>query len=952
MLDCLESGRQSGPAPIPPQALLLFSTMHLEPGARLGPYEIVGPLGAGGMGEVYRARDPRIGREVAIKVLPASFADSGDRLQRFEREARAAGTLNHPNLVTIHELGSHQGFPYIVMELLEGATLRARLSDAASTGLRSKEKTSVGSGAAAPAVSSTSPGTAAPAGRALPARKVVEYGIGIASGLAAAHDKEIVHRDLKPENIFITRDGRVKILDFGLAKLSGPMGQDSSQKPTALLETTPGTVMGTAGYMAPEQVRGLDADQRSDIFSFGAILYEMLTGRGAFRCDSAVETMNAILTAEPPEIPAREASAISPALERIVRRCLEKEREQRFQSARDLAFALEAVEGSSGSAPTLDAAPPVLNSGIALAAWILSAAGLILAAFFLGRSLSSADKPSTSAPVHFTRLTFSRGMESQPSLSPDGRSIAFVSSADGAQDDIYLQRVGGENAINLTQDSKENDWSPAFSPDGQSIAFRSDGERKGIFVMGATGESARRVADFGFNPAWSPDGKELLVATEGVTDPSQRATRSQLWRIDVTSGEKKQITMNQDDAVQPSWSSGGKRIAFWGLPAGTGKRVLYTAPAEGGEARALNDDNFFNWCPVWSPDGRYLYFASDRGGSMNVWRRRIDERTGEPLGEPERVTSSGQWNGQLSISKAGQIVYTALSTSYSVERYQLDAAMQRIAAPPATILGSSREIWMAKLSPDARWLLMKVRDSQEDLVIAQPDGTGIRRLTNDRFKDRDPAWGPDSDQIYFFSDRTGRYEQWRIRRDGSGLQQLTVSVGDVLANPFPSPDGRTLAAFGNGKIKEATSLIDLTGPLPQQSIAFLPLLDETHGFGVAGWSPDGKWLVGLPIAQGTIERGVVIYSLETKKYEKLTNSGFPIDWLPDGRRILYLDKNSLLTVDVQTKKTQLVLDNLGAGIVPQALSLAQDGRTLLLVRSDNQSDIWMLGPVEPGTETR
>ena len=256
--------------------------MALSTGNRLGPYEIVAPIGAGGMGEVYRARDPRIGRDVAIKVLPASFAKDEDRMQRFEREARAAGTLNHPNLVTIHEFGSHEGSPYIVMELLEGETLRARLTD---------------------------PATAM--GRTLPARKVVEYGVAIAGGLAAAHDKEIVHRDLKPDNIFITRDGRVKILDFGLAKLSGPMDLDGSQKLTAELQTTPGTVMGTAGYMSPEQVRGLPSDHRSDIFSFGAILYEMLTGRGAFRRDSAVETMNAILTVDPPEI-ARESGSISP----------------------------------------------------------------------------------------------------------------------------------------------------------------------------------------------------------------------------------------------------------------------------------------------------------------------------------------------------------------------------------------------------------------------------------------------------------------------------------------------------------------------------------------------------------------------------------------------------------------------------------------------------------------
>ncbi|HEV8336556.1 MAG TPA: protein kinase [Candidatus Polarisedimenticolia bacterium] len=921
--------------------------MHLEPGTRLGPYEIVGPLGAGGMGEVYCALDPRIGREVAIKVLPPSFSENADRLQRFEREARAAGTLSHPNLVTIHELGNHQGSLYMVMELLDGETLRARLSDPA-TQSRSKSKPSSGAGAATPLPPAAPPGpgplpgTAAPAGRALAARKVVEYGIGIASGLAAAHDKQIVHRDLKPENIFITRDGRVKILDFGLAKLSGQAGQDASQKPTAMLETTPGTVMGTAGYMSPEQVRGLDADHRSDIFSFGAILYEMLTGRGAFRRDSAVETMNAILVAEPAEIP-REAAGFSPALERIVRRCLEKEPEQRFQSARDLAFALEAVEGASGSAATLSPASPApARRGIGWVVLALGAGVLTVAAFFLGRWLPSAAPPSAPAAVQFTRLTFSRGIEAQPSVSPDGRSFAYVSSADGIQDDIYLQRVGGENATRLTPDSKEDDWSPAFSPDGQWIAFRSEGEGKGIFVMGATGESAHRVADFGFNPAWSPDGKELLVATEGLTDPTSRSTRSQLWRIDVMSGEKKQIPMKQDDAVQPSWSPHGKRIAFWGLPAGTGKRVLYTVAADGGEATALNDDNFFNWCPVWSPDGKYLYFASDRGGSMNLWRRPIDEQTGAPLGEPEPVTSAGQWNGQISISKSGQVVYAALSTSFAVERYPVDAATGKVAAPPATILGSSRDIWLARPSPDGRWLLLKVRDAQEDLVVAQADGTGLRRLTNDRFKDRDPAWGPDSDQIYFFSDRTGRYEQWRIRRDGSGLQQVTASVGDTLANPYPSPDGRSLAILANGKIEEATGLIDLTAPLPQHAVRFLPRLDETHGFAVAAWSLDGKRLTGIPITSTTSEGGVAIYTLETKQYDRLTNSGYPFDWFPDGRRILYRDKNQLMTVDVETKKMQVVLDKLGAGV--SNLSLARDGRSLLVVRADNQSDVWMLGP--------
>ena len=289
--------------------------MSLISGTKLGPYEIVAPVGAGGMGEVYRARDSRLERDVAVKVLPASFSSDADRLRRFEQEARAVAALNHPNILAIYDIGTHDGAPYLVSELLEGETLRDRLG-----------------------------------GGALPPRKVVDYAVQIANGLAAAHEKGIVHRDLKPENLFITKDGRVKILDFGLAKLArpeeGPGGESTA--PTTPTMTDPGVVLGTVGYMSPEQVRGKPADQRSDIFALGAILYEMLSGQRAFHRESSVETMSAILKEEPPELSAINRN-ISPALERVVSHCLEKSPEQRFQSARDLAFNLGAVSGISGT---------------------------------------------------------------------------------------------------------------------------------------------------------------------------------------------------------------------------------------------------------------------------------------------------------------------------------------------------------------------------------------------------------------------------------------------------------------------------------------------------------------------------------------------------------------------------------------------------------------------------
>src|SRR6266545_4079936 len=294
--------------------------MTLSGGTRLGPYEIVSSLGAGGMGEVYRARDPRLGRAVAIKVLPASFSRDPDRLKRFEQEARAAGVLNHPNVTIVYDIGHHDGAPYVVQELLEGETLRSELAG----------------------------------GRFSP-RKAIDYAIQVAQGLAAAHEKGIIHRDLKPENLFITREGRVKILDFGLAKLTQVEGSASASKlPTA---TEPGLVMGTLGYMSPEQIKTEPVGPRSDIFALGVILYEMLSGQRPFRGDSAGETMAAILKEDPPDLSVTNRN-ISPGLERLVRHCLEKNPERRLQSTRDLAFDLESLTGFSGTADARDASVP------------------------------------------------------------------------------------------------------------------------------------------------------------------------------------------------------------------------------------------------------------------------------------------------------------------------------------------------------------------------------------------------------------------------------------------------------------------------------------------------------------------------------------------------------------------------------------------------------------------
>ena len=344
--------------------------MSLSAGTKLGPYEVLAPIGAGGMGEVYRARDERLKREVAVKVLPASFSTDPDRLRRFEQEAQTAGGLNHPNITAVHDLGTHDGAPYIVTELLEGETLRARLS-----------------------------------GGALSVRKATDYAVQVAHGLAAAHEKGIVHRDLKPENLFVTNDGRVKILDFGLAKLTQADGAVGPQTNLPTLDgggTEPGVVLGTLGYMSPEQVKGKAADGRSDIFAFGAILYEMLSGSRAFHRDTSAETMSAILREDPPDLSATNKN-VQPGLERVVRHCLEKNPEERFHSAHDLAFDLEALSGLSGAAASASGAAAHARPRPAwrtlVGAVLATALACGVAAYFAIRN--AADRPppsSTSSP--------------------------------------------------------------------------------------------------------------------------------------------------------------------------------------------------------------------------------------------------------------------------------------------------------------------------------------------------------------------------------------------------------------------------------------------------------------------------------------------------------------------------------------------------------------------------
>ena len=844
------------------------------------------------MGEVWRARDTRLNRSVAIKILPEEFAQNPRLKVRLEQEARMISQLNHPHICALYDVGDD----YLAMELLEGETLQKSLDHGA-----------------------------------IPVRKAVEYGIQIGQGLAAAHDKGVVHRDLKPANIFITREGQVKLLDFGLAKVEVPPDSVNSKESTQARLTNPGTVMGTVGYMSPEQVRGQRVDQRTDIFAMGAILYEMLAGHRAFRGQSAADTMSAILQEEPAEL----SRGVSPALGRIVGRCLEKNRHERFQSAHDVAFALEAVSGVTAAEPA--AIRP------RRAVWLIAAglAAALAAGFFIAR----ANSPRASKALHprrLTHLTFEAGVEGQPSISPDGTSFAYTALTGPNNMDIYLRRVGGENVVNLTRELRGNESDPAFSPDGQQIAFRSDSSRPGgIYIMGATGEGLRRLTDFGFNPSWWPDGKVLVVATERIRDPTARFQPSQLWRIDAATGERRQIRTG-GDAVQPAPSPHGARIAYWGLPKGTAKRVLYTVPADGGTPLPLTDDDFVNWNPFWSPAGDHLYFCSDRSGAMNLWRMAIDEQSGRPSGPPEPVTTAGQWNGPASISKSGAIIYATRLLSTAILRLPVDAKPHRV-GDPATVLSRSRQFWRSSPSRDGRWLLLQGSDTTEDLYLTASDGSGFRRLTNDAFKERDPQWSRDSNAIYFLSNRGGPYDVWRMNRDGSGLQQVTLrseSTPEIVLGPDPA---RAVVFFRGTPVRHAFGIYDFKQPLPFGKPQWMPPMDANHALvgDTGSWSPDGRFLIGQVRTEREILPGIWLYSFESHQYEKILDHGSGIGWFPDSRTILFRDGDQLFVVDRIAKAVAKVFD------IPNGCAgfeLSSGGESMYAFRRDDEGDIWMLSP--------
>jgi eukaryotic-like serine/threonine-protein kinase len=733
----------------------------LEKGMRLGDYEIQSLLGAGGMGEVYRARDLRLRRDVAVKVLPAVVSSDPERLRRFEQEATAAAALSHPNILAVHQLGTYAGTPYLVSELLEGDTLREQIRR----------------------------------GR-IAAWRVIDYGVQIAHGLAAAHEKGVVHRDLKPENLFITRDGGVKILDFGLAKLTQAQLRSEHSAPTMGGETEPGLVMGTVGYMSPEQVRGQAADHRADIFAFGAILYEMLTGKRAFLKPTSPETMSAILNEDPPEI-SQVAPNLPFSLQRVVHRCLEKNPERRFQSTTDLAFALESLSGSGttrgeglGSRLTIAAQSSISLRTKQYAVW---AAGLALLAIGFA---AYQFWPRPNAPIGPPKVTqisqWNRPMR-YTRLSPDGHAVAFVSPIGGVEE-VFLMLTSGGEPLQLTKDEGDK-FVEGFSSDGKEVYYCRSLGRGEIWAVPTLGGNARHVLSASYIVS-SPDGSGFYYVKSGSSDIF-RVDRSALNEEAVYHPEQTNLDFlpllvfpggNNLLAASRQGSSTNFRFHKINL---TSHRAIDLGEVSGGEGSWLSGDAFD---VVWGEKGKTVLFSRTVDGLTNIWKYDIEGRilTQVTFGAGPDFSPMAEPNGKGIYFVNGKS--TGYLTAYDVHSQKsIDVATENSTQPIISRDGK-RVMYVNLLAKDRNELWLSNIDGSKKLKIA----TGARLWTGD--------WTADSFHLTFSETQAdGSAEIYIVAADGTGLRRLP-SLGNGPMNAIWSPDQRSLYVSGTEKVSSTDTI--------------------------------------------------------------------------------------------------------------------------------------------------
>ena len=799
--------------------------MGLQIGTKLGAYEILAPLGAGGMGEVYRARDTRLGRDIALKVLPEAFARDAERMARLRREAQVLASLNHPNIAAIYGFEDSGATHALVMELVEGPTLSARIKQGA-----------------------------------IPVEEALPVARQIADALEYAHERGIVHRDLKPGNIKLTDNDAVKVLDFGLAKaVEGDVASmDISSSPTiSRMATQAGIILGTAAYMSPEQAKGKLVDRRTDIWAFGCVLYEILTGKMAFSGETVTDTLAAILKSEPDwsQLPSS-----TPAHVRVLlRRCLQKDPRQRLRDIGDARISLEEVlSGSQESFTAAGVKFPLGRRALPWSAGVL--AGALLAAVVAWKILARVPD----APMHFSAVTNFAGVQAQPALSPDGRSVAFVSNRDGRYN-IYVGLTGGGSLIHVTNDANLKSR-PEWSPDGTTLAYArlNDSGLWDIWEVPALGGTPRRVILNATDPAWSPDGRSL--AYENLSDRG-------IW-ISGTSGENAHqvaATANDPEGLwrnsEPRFSPDGRDIAFASRPTGP-YGELEVVNLESGKIRALTHSNAMALSPAWSPDSVYIYFASSSGGTLNIWK--IPARGGDP----EQVTSGQGDDAQLDVSSDGKrIVFSTWRTNTNIAQLDLmvksgQQGMKLLTTDPA------RNQNAPAYSPDGKYLayfsnLKGVEN--ESIWISSADGSNPVQLVRDKQINVFPLWSPDSQRIVYRSEPAAGSE------GDNSYQSIPVSGGvpdTILKNATGDffdvgASGHLLFWNSDGKVETLNpkdSTHEILGRLPIAS-KWVPLRLSPDGRRVAyivtpGRENDpnaGLWVSDFKSSPKQVFRGWVLW---------------------------------------------------------------------------------------------